>query len=229
MNQIVSRGVILARTNFGEADRIITVLTPNHGKVRLMAKGVRRIKSKLAGGIELFSISDITFITGRGDIGTLISARLDKHYGHIVQDIDRTMYGYEMLKTINKATEDLPGNEYFELVCRSLTALDELTLPLESLRLWFNLQLIMLAGHSPNLTTDSRGNRLEPTQTYGFSLDDMAFSGTSGRYNSNHIKLLRVVLGMNSALGLRQIKDIDSVLAECLSLVRTMLQQFIKT
>lgn len=67
MNQIVTKGIVLSRTEFGEADRIITVLTTDHGKIRLIAKGVRRIKSKSAGGIELFSVSDITYIPGRRD------------------------------------------------------------------------------------------------------------------------------------------------------------------
>src|SRR4051812_30345333 len=105
MRQIVTKGIVLSRTDFGEADRILTVLTPNEGKISLMAKGVRKIKSKLAGGIELFSISSITFIPGRGEVGTLISSRLDIHFSNIVRDINRTMLGYDMLKLINRVTE----------------------------------------------------------------------------------------------------------------------------
>lgn len=48
--QQVTDAIILTRTDYGEADRIITLLTPGHGKLRLIAKGVRRIRSKLAGG-----------------------------------------------------------------------------------------------------------------------------------------------------------------------------------
>ena len=59
MNRISTRSIILTRINYAEADRIITFLTPSNGKVRAIAKGVRKAKSKLAGGIELFSISDI--------------------------------------------------------------------------------------------------------------------------------------------------------------------------
>jgi DNA repair protein RecO len=228
MNQIVTTGIILSRTNYGEADRIITILTPDQGKIRLIGKGVRRIKSKLAGGIELFSISDITYIAGRGDIGTLISSRLKVHYGKIAMNIDRTMYGYEMLKRINKVTEDMADNEYFKLMGDSLEALDEPDLLLESLRLWFNLQLLKLAGHSPNLHTDDDGKRLIGGQTYSFSVDNMNFSGPSGRYNANHIKLLRLIISLDSPLKLRQVGDIESVLNDCLNLVRTMLQQFIR-
>jgi DNA repair protein RecO (recombination protein O) len=72
MKRFKTNGIILARTNYGEADRIITFLTPDHGKVKVIAKAVRKSKSKLAGGIELFSISQISFIIGRGEINTLV-------------------------------------------------------------------------------------------------------------------------------------------------------------
>jgi DNA repair protein RecO (recombination protein O) len=85
MNQIITTAIILRRTDFGEADRILTLITPDHGKIRLMAKGVRRPKSKLAGGIELFSVSKISYIKGRSEIGTLVSAQLNTHYGTIVR------------------------------------------------------------------------------------------------------------------------------------------------
>src|SRR5688572_14550778 len=123
MNQIVTTAIILGRTDYGEADRIITLLTPDHGKLRLLAKGVRRVKSKLAGGIELFSISSITFVKGRGDIGTLISTRLNKHYRQIVTDLDRTMVGYDLIKQLNKITEDEPEPEYFDLLKQVFEAL----------------------------------------------------------------------------------------------------------
>src|SRR5205085_581911 len=121
----LSSGIVLSRTNYGEADRILTLLTPDHGKLRLMARGVRKVKSKLAGGIELFSVSDITFIRGRGEMGTLISTRLVKHYGKIVQHIDRVQLGYELIKLLNTATEDRPEADYFELLQQAFAALDE--------------------------------------------------------------------------------------------------------
>ena len=51
MKQFISTGIVLARTDFGEADRILTMLSPDFGKLHLIAKGVRKERSKLAGGI----------------------------------------------------------------------------------------------------------------------------------------------------------------------------------
>src|ERR1700710_2745729 len=131
MQKFNSRGIILNRTDYGEADRILTFLTADHGKVKAIAKGVRKLKSKLAGGIELFSISDLSFIVGRSEINTLASSRLLKHYGKIVKNLDRTNLGYEFIKIIDKATEDNPEHGYFDLLNQAFTALDDDTIGLE--------------------------------------------------------------------------------------------------
>lgn len=225
MNQIVTEGIVLNRTNFGEADRILTVLTPDHGRVRLIAKGVRRVKSKLAGGIELFSISYITFIKGKSDIYTLISTRLKHYFSHIPTNIERTMFGYDVLKLINRTVEDSAGPEYFELLSRTLEALNDLDLSQDGLELWFKAQLLKLAGHSPNLITDQQGTKLGLNKSYGFDTDKMVFVvRPHGRYSPNHIKLLRLGFELDSPLKFKQVKDLDSVLADCLQLIKTVSQ-----
>lgn len=194
MNQQITQAIVLARTDYGEADRILTLLTPDQGKLRLMAKGVRRVKSKLAGGIELFSVSDITFIKGRGDMGTLVSTRLVRHFGTIVKDIERTMLGYELIKQLNKVTEDEPEPEYFALLEQAFGALDDHIIPLTLIKLWFDMQLLRLGGHAPNLQTDADGRKLSAAQTYDFSLDAMAFvaNPNRGHFTAQHIKFLRL-------------------------------------
>src|SRR3989338_4307269 len=119
MKRFVTKGIILSRTDYGEADRILTFLTNDHGKVRAIAKAVRKSKSKLAGGIELFSVSEITIVEGRGEVKTLISTRLVKHYGDIVKDLERTHQAYEFMSMLNKATEDAAEPAYFELLQES--------------------------------------------------------------------------------------------------------------
>ncbi len=229
MRQVVTIGIVLSRTDFDEAARILTVLTPDQGKVRLLARGARKVKSKLAGGIELFSVNDISFISGRGEVKTLTSSRLQKHYKHIVKDIDRTMFGYEILKIINRATEDAVGEEYFELLNKTLEAIDDAKLELDQIRLWFYLQLLKLGGHSPNLKTDAHKNPLEEKKKYIFNSDKMAFSpSANGRFNSQHIKLLRLGMGLKSPISLKNINDSGKVISSCLQLTKSMLEQYVR-
>lgn len=228
-NQVVTRGIVLARTNFGEADRIVTMLTPDQGKLRLMAKGVRKSKSKLAGGIELFSVSEISFIRGRGDISTLTSARLQTHYGDIVKDLDRTMTGYDLIKQLNKATEDEPEPEYFTLLEDALKALNDADIPQELIRVWFSAQLLRFSGHEPNLRTDTVGHKLDAAKTYHFSFDDMAFTPHDrGSFDADKIKFLRLLFSPNQPHALTKVQSSTNLTTACIPLVTTMLTTYIR-
>jgi len=229
VNQLNTRAIILSRTYYGEADRILTMLTPDHGKLRLIAKGVRRVKSKLAGGIELFSVSDITFIRGRGDIGTLVSARLRMHYGHIVEDLDRTMLGYELMKELHKITEDEAEAAYFDLLQQSFAALDDPSIVLSLVRLWFSAQLLRLGGHTPNLQTDASGVRLAADQTYHFDPQTMCFvAAADGLCTPALIKFLRLAFSGHSAKVLAQVQGNAPLIAAAAPLVRAMLQDHLR-
>ncbi len=223
--QIITTGIVLARTDFQEADRILTLLTPDHGKLRAIAKGVRRPRSKLAGGIELLSVSNFTYLPGRGDLGTLISTRLITHFGNIVQDIQRTMLAYEFLKRVNRITEDAAGGEYFALLERALAGLHELDLPGDLAELWFNMQLLHVTGHLPNLQTDTTGKQLSADGEYLFDFDAMTFSPQpGGPFHANHIKLLRLAYATESPGPLKLVTDTDNILPEVLKLAKNMLQ-----
>jgi DNA repair protein RecO (recombination protein O) len=224
-SQQVTDAIVLTRTHYGEADRIITLLTPEMGKLHLMAKGVRRIKSKLAGSVELFSVTNITFIQGRGDIGTLISARLQVHYGRIVQHLDRTMLGYELIKQLNKATEDEPEADYFHLLQQAFIALDDASINPELVRLWFSAQLLRLSGHTPNLRTEPDGTKLEADQTYEFSFDDSAFlHRPDAVYTADSIKFLRLVFAGNQPQVLAKVQGSTEFALNCLPLVTNLRQ-----
>ena len=225
MNQKVTSGVVLRRVNYQEADRILTVLTPDEGKITLIAKGSRRAKSKLAGGIELFSVSDITFINGRSDIGTLISSRLSKNFSNITLDIDRTMASYEMLKQIDKITEQASEPEYFDLLVHSLEGINNQQLSMQMCELWFLCRLLQLTGHMPNLMTDESGSKLDENKSYNFDYGNMQFVNRSaGKYVASHIKLLRLVNTQPSPLKLISLSYQNAVCAASLSLIKQSFQ-----
>ncbi|HEX5744061.1 MAG TPA: DNA repair protein RecO [Candidatus Saccharimonadales bacterium] len=225
MNSIRTRGIVLKRTDYGEADRIVTMLTPDQGKLRLMARGVRKPKAKLAGGIELFSVSDLSFIRGRGEIGTLISARLDRHYGKIVNDIDRVQLGYELMKLLDKATEDEPEEAYFYLMEQALRALDDEKISLDLVRAWFGAHMLRLAGHAPNLKTTAAGGALSESDRYVFDFDHMAFEPKpSGRFGPADIKFLRLLFSGHAPAALSRVDSLDGLLARCAPLLAASLK-----
>ncbi|MDB5170116.1 MAG: repair protein RecO [Candidatus Saccharibacteria bacterium] len=229
MNQLITDGIILSRTNYGEADRIIKLLTPANGKISLIARGVRKPKSKLAGGIELFSVSGITYIKGRGELGTLVSARLDKHYGKIVKNIDRVQLGYELIKALDRATEDEPEAEYFELLQQVFEALNDDSIDVALVRFWFNVQLVKLSGHSPNLHTDATGAKLSADLRYTFDFDNVSFAEhPEGQFTPDHIKFLRLAFAGGSPKLLQQVTGVPKLLPIVMPLVQTMLTSYIR-
>lgn len=229
MKPTATTGIILARIDFGEADRILTVLTPDYGKLHLIAKGVRRVRSKLAGGIELFSVSDITFVRGRHELGTLVSARLQTYYDHIVKDLDRTLAGYELIKLLNRYTEDNTETAYFELLHTALESLNNPDIALPLIRTWFMARIISLSGHSPNLLRDNLGRQLQPGRRYAFDVDSMAFSeAADGPYEERQVKLLRLIFGRLSPGRLQSVQHSEGLIATLAPLVETMLMTHIR-
>lgn len=232
MKRYNTKGIILTRIDYAEADRILTFLTPNNGKVKAIAKGVRRSKSKLAGGIELFSISELTLIIGKSDIHTIISTRLVKHFGNIVKDIVRTQAAYDFLKIVNKATAEQPEEEYFNLLEQGLESLNNLSLDLGLTSLWFDMQLLKISGHSPNLHTDARGVKLASSKAYEFQIDNMRFTpqqAEEGRFKAEHIKFLRLGFSAAAPQVLNRINGYGKLASATQPLVQSMLQTFVRT
>lgn len=194
MNQFVTTGIVIKRVNYGEADRIITFLTPKRGKLRVMAKGVRREKSKLAGGIELFSESDLTLIKGRGEIDTLISSRLKVHYGNIIGDLARTNAGYDFLSIVDAVTEDNYEESYYSLVSMGFKFLNVKSLNPELTKCWFYTRLLELTGYTPELKVDVNDEPLREKENYLFDFSAGRFqpSQTEG-FSTDVIKLLRLL------------------------------------
>lgn len=231
MKQVRSQAIILSRTDYGEADRILTLLTADHGKLRAIAKAVRKSTSKLAGGIELFSVSDICFVSGRGALMTITSTRLVKHYGNIVKDIDRTNAAYHIIKLLDRSTEDSTEPAYFDCLKAALEALDDFNIHPDLTRLWFDMQLLKLAGHMPNLKDDTSGAKLEAGRHYEFDFEQMAFNEPTSRqggFGSDEIKFLRLGFAAERPHLLQRVNEADKLRAMADSLVGTMLSNFVR-
>ncbi len=222
MNQISSEAIIIRRTNYGEADRILQLLTPDYGVVSAIAKGIRREKSKLAGGLELFAVCDVTVIQGRGDLGIVSSARLRDFYGKILQEYERMQFAYECIKLVTKAANAAPEPEFYELLKNAYIYLNQLSIDWRLIEIWFRLKLSHLLGRGLNLHYDQEGANLEVGQAYHFDVGDMTFvKAVSGRFGADEIKFLRIA-SVKEPDVLTHIGGIDTVLENCLWLARAV-------
>lgn len=214
-----TRAIVLRRTNYGEADRILWLLTPD-GRRNVMARGVRREKSKLAGGIELFSICDVVIGEGKGELGVLTSSRLVQFYRHIIEDYDRLQFGYEAIRLVSKASETIDEPEWYDLLAELLMALDSTTIALELTQTWFYLRYATLLGHQLNLTIDVNGDRLDSEQTYRYDASEQGLlPWPNGSLTAEHIKLLRLVASRPLKI-LAQIGGLEAILSDCFQVAR---------
>jgi DNA repair protein RecO (recombination protein O) len=214
-----TRAIVLRRTNYGEADRIIQLLTPV-GRFSVMARAVRREKSKLAGGIELFAISDVVIGQGKGELGVLTSARLVQFYRHILTDYDRTEFGYEMLKQVARASETLDEPEWYDIASEVLMGLDNISVPINLTKTWFYLHLSAVLGYELNTQRDYRGEKLIEDALYRYDEMEKGFiQAQNGNLTADHIKILRLA-SVKPIQTIIQVSGIEQFLPECLNVAR---------
>ena len=123
---IKTSGIIIKRMNYGEADRILAILTSDHGKIKAIAKGSRKILSKLGGSLEPFCLVDFIFHEGKS-FYIVTSAVVIKHFEKIHTDIDKTSKAFYIGELLDKFLEEKQNHpEVFELFAKCLEELEKL-------------------------------------------------------------------------------------------------------
>ncbi|MCA9347362.1 DNA repair protein RecO [Candidatus Saccharibacteria bacterium] len=203
--------IILRRINYGEADRILTLLTRDFGKQTVIAKGVRKEKSKLAGGIELFSESDISFIKGKGEVGTLVSTKLNRHFGNIHIDMDRMQAVSAFLKQIDAVTEQEAGKDFYDLALDVFIYMNTKEINPRITKAWALMRLMLLIGEVVNVESDSSGKKFSDEMNYKFIFEENRFiPDPNGLIKPGDIKFLRF-LGTETPARLMAIKNSDEL------------------
>ena len=150
----VTDAIILKKEGAGEADLLITALTPNFVRIRLVAQGARKVGAKLKGHLEPFSLSRLSFVAGRNNY-RLIGAELQNFFPKIKSEPERLRIASEIGNILDSALfEDVApgGGGFFELTHDALSFLDN---PSRSLAdcskalLWFRAQFLKESGLLP--------------------------------------------------------------------------------
>ena len=142
--------IILSRSDFGEADRLLTVYSQEQGKLRLLAKGVRKTTSRKAGHVELFMLTNM--LVARGRTWDIVSqAEIVEPYRELREDLDKTSNAYYLAELTDRFTEEHdPNQPLFELLALTLARLGHIDNTFVLLR-FFELHLLSLTGYQPQL------------------------------------------------------------------------------
>ena len=148
--QYRDRGVVLRTTKLGEADRIITIITSGHGKVRAVAKGARRTRSKLAGHVEPLRHVDLQLYRGRGELDIVTGAVTLDRWPALRSDLDRLSTAMTLAEAVDQSVHDRGDDPVpYQMLIGALARLDrahsEMLLPA------FLLRLLAHEGTAPML------------------------------------------------------------------------------
>lgn len=148
-DRIVTKGIVLRETQTKEADKILTVLTPDLGRTAVIARGVRRKGSKIAAASELLAFSELVLYR-RGNWYYLDEASTIALFDGVRADVELlslASYFAEMTEAVT--AEDVPSGEVLSLLLNSLYALDTLQKPQEQVKAAFEWKLLALSGYEP--------------------------------------------------------------------------------
>lgn len=147
-----SEAIVLKRSDFGEADRLVTLYTREQGKLRAIAKGARKPQSRKTGHVELFMRSHFLFAVGK-DLAIITQAEMVEAYGKLRDDLVRATYASYAVELLDRFTvESDPHLGLYQLLAEALgwfaTHAD-----VRLVARYYELRLLGFAGFQPQLFT----------------------------------------------------------------------------
>jgi len=191
-------GIVLKRTNINEADRILTIFTREMGKVKAIAKGARKIKSRLAGSIEPFLLTNFMLYPGK-TFWLVTGAEVVKNFENVQTDVKKTANAFYVGEIIDKTLEeDEPHKEIFELFTNYLEYLntnDDSFMPV------YTAKILERLGFKPEVYECLHcREKLKPEQNYWDNIEGGVICqncnsklGHGKALDNNVIKILRLI------------------------------------
>ena len=142
--------LVLRTMRLGEADRIVTLAGRHNGRIRAVAKGVRKTKSRFGGRLEPFTYLSLVLWRGKSGLDTVTQAEVLEPFRAVREDLDRFALGEVMLEASDRVIQEAePAGRVLNLLLGSLDRLSNDSSPL--VLAGFLLKLCSIAGFAPSL------------------------------------------------------------------------------
>lgn len=165
------KGIVIREVNTGEADKIITVLTAEEGKISIAAKNARRPKNSLSAGTQLLCFSDYMLFKGKELYNMSCCEVLQSNY-EIRNDIVKLTYCSHILELIaDNVQEGEPSHGILQLLLNTLYVIAKTNKSLELVTRVFELRLMALLGYEPHVVSCINCNKAADENMY-FDLDN---------------------------------------------------------
>jgi len=144
------KGIVLKRTDVGEADRLLTLLTLQRGKLRAVAKGARKPAARKTGHVELFNCVELQIAAAR-EIDIVTQAQTLEPFLRLRDDLDRLSYAYYFAELADRfIEEEIEQSQVYELMLDALHWLERTNYLPRTAR-YFEMQLLDALGYRPQL------------------------------------------------------------------------------
>lgn len=162
------QGIVLRGYPFGESHRIVVLVSPNHGKLRTVAKGVRKTKSRFGGRLEPFTHVDLVLYEGK-NLDTITQVSTINAFGELRNHLDRVLAASTMVEVVDAVVqEEEPSRRMFLLLQRGLTVLDHQE-PHPDLVTSFLLKAAGVLGVSPSFDSCASCGTCDDLRRFSFA------------------------------------------------------------
>lgn len=147
-----TEAIVLKKHKYGEADNVLSLLSPSGGRIGAIAKGVRKTKSKFGGRLEPFTHVDVMLHRGRGSLETITQAETIESFDRIRSDYDKLRHGAAALDLLDRvAMEDHADERLFGLILATLHAISGAGGHYARILSAFEVKLMAIIGYRPHL------------------------------------------------------------------------------
>jgi DNA repair protein RecO (recombination protein O) len=229
-----TEAIVIKRIKLGEADRILTLYTPELGKLKAVAKGTRRPQSKLGGHVELLTHSHLMLARGR-NLDIITQAQTINNFLPIKDDLERISRGLYIAELVDSFTgEHIEDRQLFNLLLETLHQLSR-SKDYELVLRYFELHLLDHLGYRPQLQQCTECNSpLKPETNFfsphqgGVLCHDCGFNEPAARPLSlNALKVLRLWQNCNLVTA-RRVKISPELATELEQLMREYIKYLLE-
>ena len=206
------QGVVLRRIKLGEADRIVTIMTQGSGKIRAVAKGVRKTTSRIGARLEPFTHVSLLLYRGRGALDTVSQVEILAAHRPLRSDYGLITAGEAMLEAVDKVAEEHERNiRMFLLLLTGLRALETAPADPAAVAESFLLKMLSASGFHPSITACAVCGRKDPelfSSAQGGAVCDSCAEYGSEPVSPQSLGLLaRYAAGDMATVGLAPVAD----------------------
>lgn len=170
--RLITNALVIRHADYGDYDRMVTLITPQYGRVEAVARGCRRLKSQIVNAAELFTSGEYTLFERNGRY-SIEQCQISESFFELRSDYDRLTHGVYWLRLLDALVQpDAPAEDIFLMTLRALAYLNYSDLPAPLVTFAFEAHLMALEGYAP---------RVDSCVKCGRPLEDAArFDATRG-------------------------------------------------